>query len=414
MQAVTQLALPYLPIEDPSFATDPMPFVEDARRQHPWLAACSFGIVVHEYQAIKDLLYMDDKLRIATQAVVTTMGATGTPWGEFMLEMMIAKAGEEHVRLRRNVAAAFGPGAANSHRLLMQATVSRLLDEWAPKGAFDFAEFASNFPIRVMCGVIGASPDVVPRLRKSLEMQGLSYSMDPTLLPEMEKAFKILWAFVDELVVARKAERGRETHDLLDALIAGNAEGRLNDYELRNLLIFLFAAGYDTSKNMLTLIMHVMLQHPDLWQRCADDRKYCSKVVEETLRYHSVSNVPRTVAQEFVYRDVLFPAGTFLFFPLTLAGRDPTAFADPLVFNPDRVHTNRHMAFGRGNHLCLGMFLARAQLEEGVHLIAQRLTQPKLSGEVTWRAFPGVWGIRSLPIEFAPEKRAPAHQACQG
>lgn len=59
---------------------------------------------------------------------------------------------------------------------------------------------------------------------------------------------------------ARKAEQGRETHDLLDALIAANAEGRLNDYELRNLLIFLFAAGFDTSKNQLTFIMHVMLR----------------------------------------------------------------------------------------------------------------------------------------------------------
>lgn len=163
---------------------------------------------------------------------------------------------------------------------------------------------------------------------------------------------------------ARKAEQGRETHDLLDALIAANAEGRLNDYELRNLLIFLFAAGFDTSKNQLTFIMHVMLRHPELWQRCAEERDYCST--------------------------------------LTLAGRDPKVFPDPLVFNPDRVHTNRHMAFGRGNHLCLGMFLARAQIEEGVHLIAQRLTEPKLAGEVKWRPFPGVWGIRSLPIEFTP------------
>jgi cytochrome P450 len=407
MQSIADLVLPHLPIEDPRFACDPTPYLTDARRAHPWLASCSFGYVVHQYQAIKDLLYMDDKLRIATRAVVDTMDATDTAWGQFMLQMMIAKTGEEHVRLRRNVAPAFSPAAVKRHRELMRRTVSRLLDEWAPKGAFDFAEFASNFPIRVMCEVIGASPDLVPRLRKSLEMQGLSYSMDPALLPEMQQAFGILWAFVDELVIARNARGAGQTHDLLDAMIAGNAEGRLNDYELRNLLIFLFAAGYDTSKNMLTLIMHVMLQHPALWQRCAEDRKYCGAVVEETLRYHSVSNVPRTVATPFIYREVSFPAQTFLFFPLTLAGRDPSAFPDALVFNPDRVHTNRHMAFGRGNHLCLGMFLARAQLEEGVHLIAQRLTQPRLCGEVTWRAFPGVWGIRNLPIQFVPAQ-APA------
>lgn len=402
MQSITDLALSHLAIEDSRFAVDPMPYIEAARRQHPWLATCAFGYVVHEYQAIKDLLYMDDKLRIATQAVVQTMGATGTPWGHFMMEMMIAKTGEEHARLRRSVQGAFTPVACNRHRPLMQATVSRLLDEWTPKGAFDFAEFAANFPIRVMCGIIGASPEVVPRLRRSLEMQGLSYSMDPTLLPEMEQAFDILWAFADELIVARKAERGRETRDLLDALLTAGAEDRLSEYELRNLLVFLFAAGYDTSKNMLTLIMHVMLRSPEQWERCAEDLEYCRKIVEETLRYHSSANVPRTVVEQFIYRDVLFPKDTFLFFPLTLAGRDPGAFPDPLVFDPERIHTNRHMAFGRGRHICLGMYLARAQLEEGVHLIAQRLTKPRLAGEVTWRPFPGVWGIRSLPIEFDP------------
>ena len=402
MQPVTDLTLGHLAIEEPSFAADPMPRIEAARRQHPWLATCAFGYVVHEYQAIKDLLYMDGKLRIATQAVVQAMGAIETPWGHFMMQMMIAKTGDEHARLRRSVQGAFTPVAINRHRSLMRAMVARLLDEWAPKGKFDFAEFAANFPIRVMCGIIGASPEVVPRLRHSLEMQGLSYSMDPTLLPEMEKAFEVLWTFADELIVARIAERRRESRDLLDALIAASTEGRLNDYELRNLLVFLFAAGYDTSKNMLTLVMHVMLRYPEQWQRCAEDLEYCRKVVEETLRYHSSANVPRNVVEPFVYRDVLFPRDTFLFFPLTLAGRDPEAFPEPLQFDPERVHTNRHMAFGRGRHLCLGMYLARAQLEEGMHLIAQRLTKPRLAGNVTWRPFPGVWGIRSLPIEFEP------------
>ena len=60
------------------------------------------------------------------------------------------------------------------------------------------------------------------------------------------------------------------------------------------------------------------------------------------------------------------------------------------------------MAFGRGMHLCLGQFIARAQLEEGLHLIAQRLTQPRLTGTPGHRPFPGVWGFRGLPIEFTP------------
>ena len=102
------------------------------------------------------------------------------------------------------------------------------------------------------------------------------------------------------------------------------------------------------------------------------------------------------------YRDVTFPKDTMLFFPVSVAGRDSSAAANPDEFRPERQHDNRHMAFGRGMHLCLGQFIARAQLEEGLHLIAQRLTAPKLAGKIDHRPFTGVWGLRGLPIEFTP------------
>jgi cytochrome P450 len=402
MLSIADLDLTFLPIEDEAFAADPLPHIVEARKKHPWLAKCNFGYVVHSYQASKDLLSMDDKLRIATRAAVDAMSAIGTPWGDFMLEMMIAKTGEEHTRLRNSVAAAFTPRAINQHRERMRNVVSKLLDEWTPKTGLDFADFAANFPIRVMCGIIGGSPDVVPALRKSLEMQGQSYSMDAKLLPAMERAFTVLWAFVDELIAKRLAEGAPAHRDLLDELIEANAQGQLSDYELRNLLIFLFAAGYDTSKNMLTFIMYEMLRRPEQWARCAESVEYCTKVMEETFRYHSVSNLPRNVEEEFVYENVLFPKDTFLFFTLTLNGRDPAAITNADAFDPERVHINRHMAFGRGAHICLGQFLARAQIEEGLHLIAQRIKRPKSAGPVSWRTFIGVWGLRTLPITFEP------------
>ena len=70
-----------------------------------------------------------------------------------------------------------------------------------------------------------------------------------------------------------------------------------------------------------------------------------------------------------------------------------------------RKYADRHLAFGRGMHICLGQYLARANLEEGLHLIAQRITKPKLAGAVSWRPFPGAWGLQTLPIEFTPAPR---------
>jgi cytochrome P450 len=410
MQPASDLPLPHLRIQDPDFAIDPLPHIEAARREHPWLAKCDYGYLVHEYQAIKDLNVMDDRMRPSMDSITEIMGAKGTPWGDFMDNLMLAKSPPEHTRLRRSVVPSFTPRAINRFRPLMREVISRQLDEWAPQGAFDFAKFAANFPITVMFGLIGASADALPSIRKSLETQGLSVSLDKSLTPQLQDAFTVLWKFVDGLIIERQ-QQGSQQDDVLNALLISHAAGEMDAAELRNLLIFLFAAGYDTSKNMLTLIMHKMLEYPDYWERCASDRVFSDKVVEEVFRYNSVSNLYRTTTREMAYRDVVFPADTVLILALTLSGRDPKAFADASAFKPERKEINHHLAFGRGIHMCLGQHLARAQIQEGIQLVAQRLKNPRLAGEVTWRPFPGVWGVRSLPIEFTP---APAEPDSRG
>lgn len=406
MRPISALSLPQLPINTPEFAPDPAARFAEARRQHPWLARSDVGYVITEFAAAKDLLGQDDHLRIAVDEVVAYMGAGEARWGLWMKRLMIAQTGDVHRRLRDSLAPMFTPRAANTHRQLMRRVVSDLLDEWAPRKSIDFEEFASYFPVTVMCGIIGASPEVLPRLRSSLETLGLSYNMIPGFLPQLEEALSVMHEFVVQLVASRRAgERLHPEPDLLDALIAAIDAGTLSDEEVHDLLIFLFGAGYDTSKNVLTLLMQHLGARPEIYARCAEDRPYCTKVVEEGLRYTSPSNVPRRVWKDIGYRDVLIPEGTTLFFPVNILGRDPSAFPNPDVFDPDRTHDNRHMAFGRGAHLCLGQFIARAQLEEGLHLIAQRMTNPVTESPRGWRPFTGVWGIRGLPVTFDPAPR---------
>jgi cytochrome P450 len=408
MQPIVQLTLPQMAMEDPAFAEDPFSRFNAARRQHAWLAKNAFGYVVTEYAAIKDLLGMDDKLRVAHEGMIDLMNARGSQWGAFQLDSILGIGGERHKRIRDVLAPAFTPRAANEHRWLMRQVISRLLDEWAPRAEFDFEEFASHFPISVMFSLIGASSDALPMVRSSLETLGLSFSLIPDFLPQLEKAVGIMQEFVTGLVQSRRA--GRRLHeqpDLLDALIQAHDSGGLTTVEMDNLLIFLFVAGYDTSKNVMTLIMYELLTRPAIYERCAEDPAYCRKVIEEGLRFQNPATIPRLINEDLIYRDVLFPKDTMLFFPVSMAGRDPSAVAGADVFDPEREQNNRHMAFGRGMHICLGQFIARAQMEEGLHLIAQRITRPKLAGKPGHRPFMGVWGLRGLPITFTP---GPARQ----
>jgi cytochrome P450 len=72
------------------------------------------------------------------------------------------------------------------------------------------------------------------------------------------------------------------------------------------------------------------------------------------------------------------------------------------------------MAFGMGVHICLGQFIARAQIEEGLHLIAQRIRNPRRVGTSAWRPFFGVWGLKGLPIEFDPAPARALESVGQG
>jgi cytochrome P450 len=408
MQPITELSLPQLAMQDPRFADDPFSAFTAARRQHSWLAKNAFGYVITEYAAIKDLLGMDDKLRVAHEGMIDLMNARGSQWGAFQLDSILGIGGERHKRIRDVLAATFTPRAANEHRWLMRQVIARLLDEWAPRAAFDFEEFASHFPITVMFSLIGASADALPQVRTSLETLGLSFSLIPDFLPQLEKAVGIMQDFVADLVRGRRAgQRLHQQRDLLDALIEAHDCGGLTTVEMENLLIFLFVAGYDTSKNVLTLIMHALLTRPQIYERCAEDPAYCRKVIEEGLRFQNPATIPRLLNEDLVYREVLLPQDSMLFFPVSMAGRDPSAVARADEFDPDREQSNRHMAFGRGMHICLGQFIARAQMEEGLHLIAQRITRPTLAGVPGHRPFMGVWGLRGLPIAFTP---GPARQ----
>lgn len=402
-----QLDLCKLPWNTPEMAADPYPFIEAARRQHPWLAKTDEGHVVFGYQAIKDLLELDSahKLRPSFDGIIEMLGARDTPWGRFTAEQMLALGGEEHKRLRDTFAARFTPRYANQIRPLMREIMAQLLKEWLPRGEFDFAEFASYYPVSVMASMIGAPLAAIGGLRESLETLGRAFSLDPALVPALQKAILHIDGFCQALVEERRQNpRHDGPEDLLDMLIAAGSEGGIPERQLFDMLIFLFEAGYDTSKNVFTYMMYEMTRQPAIYERCAEDADYCRRAVEEFLRYYNPSHSFRFTNADLVYDGVLLPRDTLLFFALVQSGRDPSVFDRADVFDPDRSvdPSKRLLAFGLGKHMCLGQYIARAQLQEGLRMAAQHMKNPQVAGPVTWRPYPGLWGLETLPITFTP------------
>lgn len=402
MQNVADLDLYDLPIGKQFFADDPNPHMIAAREKHPWLAKSEFGIVITEYDAVSEIMLMDDKLKTPSEHIVEIMGAEGTNWARFERECLIARDAADHERIRSAANKAFLPRAVNTYRERIQKVISELLDEWAPKGRFDFEDFASRFPVAVMFGLLGIPRERIGDVKQWLEMLGQSYSLDRSIFPQINEFFERLWDFADGLVKARQAKGNPGEPDVLDALIEAEQAGTINRTEVLDMILFLFAGGYDTSKNQLGHIMNFMLELPEQWERCATDRDYCDDVMNEAFRHSGVSTSYRNVANETEYRGITFPAGTMLIFPVGIVCRYSGPFENPMEFIPGRANGKRFTVFGRGMHICLGQFLARLQIAEGLHLMAQRLKNPRRDGEIVWRLFPGVWGPKNLPIVFDP------------
>jgi cytochrome P450 len=408
MQLLSEMELPFLDVDAPEFHRDPFRFVDKVRGEHPWLARFSHGYVIHGYQAARDLAPRDEDLQLSFSQVVDFYQARATHWGEFMIDMLMTSPKAKHKRLRDSVAAGFTPRRANQIRPMIRQILGQQLDEWAPKGAFDFSDFAANYPVAVMCGLLGISSAPVRALRQQLDDHMSSLTFKPGIWDKVEAAYAEMEKLADSVLAERQRHDIAEEGSELDAMIAARRAGEMDDTELRFMLLTFLVAGYDTSKNMLAMTLHTLLDHPEMWARCAEDIGYCGKVIEEMLRYSAIATLYREVIREFDYDGIRFPKGITLTFAFPLTGRDPAAFPDPHRFDPERVSTNRHSAFGRGSHICIGQYIARALLEEGLHLIAQRLTKPRLTGEPVWRPFLGAWGFEKLPIAFDP---APARVA---
>jgi cytochrome P450 len=402
MQLAAEMNLPEIPVLLPDFDQDPQSYIDAARREHPWLAKCSLGYFVYGYHANRDMLAMDDNLRPAGDGVVEFYGAQNTPWARFMREMLIHSHGPDHDRIRANVADAFTPRSVNRFRSLMRQLMSDLLDEWVPKRSFDVSEFAANFPIKVMCALLGTSDEPVQKIRRALDTQVASMSLLPDLLPEILSGYDVLWNFAEGLIKEREAAGQRGDGRLLDSLMEAEKSGKISEVELRFLLMLLFPAGYDTTRNSIATTVCVLMDYPEYWERCAEDRTFVSKIMDEILRHSPVTAQFRIITRDFEYGDVRFPKDAMMIFTSLGAGRDPSVFENPLEIQPNRVSAHRHFAFGRGTHMCLGQHLVRTLMEESIHLITQRIKKPRLVGKVVRRPFLGISGIQTLPIAFEP------------
>lgn len=145
-------------------------------------------------------------------------------------------------------------------------------------------------------------------------------------------------------------------------------------------VIFLFAAGQETTARLLATALKYLAEHPELQQLLRDNRGLIPNFIDETLRIESpVKSDCRLAWRTTRVAGVEIPAGTTVMILNGAANRDPRRFECPAEFRIDRPNANEHIAFGRGAHACPGGPLARAEAKVSLERILDRMREIRLS-----------------------------------
>lgn len=299
----------------------------------------------------------------------------------------------DHTRLRRLVSGTFTARRVQALEPAVAAIVDDLLSRFS--GETDFiASFAFPLPVAVIGELLG-----VPAADRA-QFQGLVRdwtrileTIDPEVLAVADPAAAAIRAYLADLVAER---RTAPRDDLISALIAAEQEGdRLTEDELLTMAALLFAAGFETTTNLLGNGLVALLRHPDQIGALPADP---AAAVQELIRYDSpVQLLSRVVFEAVDLGGVAVEGGERIVAYLGAGNRDPEQFAEP-----DRLDLTRRgaapLSFGGGIHYCLGAPLARLEAQVAFPALFGRFPGLALAGEPERRDSLAIRGYTSLPV----------------
>lgn len=372
-----------------------------ARRTH-WLVRGPFGVIVSAYDDVVAVL-RDKRWHSVAGLVTQLAGIDDAESGSGRRQTILSVEGEVHTRLRRLVAPAFSPRAADRLRPAMRAVMNDLIDAVADAGRCDVVTaICEPYPIPIICELLGApASDWQLFSRWATDLLRVFNATVVEEFPLVLAASRELDAYSSALIEQR---RRSPADDLITALIAANEAGdRLSHDELLSMVNAVIVGGTDTTRNQLACAVAVLSEHPDQWRALGHHPELAGRAVEETMRYlGAVRATMRIASEDITYRDVVFPAGTLVSVILAAANRDDAVWDDPERFDITRPASRApQLSFGAGIHSCLGAWLARAELQEALPLLARRLPDLAVEGTITWKPdTTAIWGPEHLPVSF--------------
>lgn len=318
---------------------------------------------------------------------------------KFVQFSLLDSDGDVHFRLRRIVLNMFTGRYVERYRSMIQRYVDKLLSSLVEKQEIDFVEdLAAHVPGHIIGNVLGVPDEDCPQLRIWSENVVQFFDVDRTD-QHKQLAEQATTEFCEYLVELISKRRKQPKEDLVSTLIEAEKAGDINETELISTCMLILMAGHGSTIDVMGSGMNALLQNPDQLQRLRQQPDLISTAVQEMFRYESPLPFFHRHATEDV--EVLgkhYAKGSKFGLLYGSANRDPARFADADSFDISRT-PNRHIAFGRGAHLCLGNHLSRLDMEIVFLALLEKTKSIELATDtVEFKRSLSVRGPVSLPL----------------
>ena len=311
----------------------------------------------------------------------------------------------DHIKYRRILNPWFSPARMDEAEPLVRGICRRLVEETAPLGRTNFVdEFALRYPTEVFLAVIGIDLADADRFLVWVDDFFRGFGGDPNGQQAMAAALQgIRQYWVDALAERRDDPELREG-DIVSYLlnVKYDDERPLTDEERLDMLTVLVLAGLDTTRAQLGYMWRHLALHPEDRRRLIDEPEIIPYAVEEVLRYYTmIFGDGRKVTQDIEFHGAQLKKGDMVYGLVSAANRDPRVWerADEYVIDRKK---NNHFGFASGPHRCLGMHLARREMQVAVEEWLRVIPDFRLAtdGEIMERGGGAMTAPLDLPLEW--------------
>jgi cytochrome P450 len=336
--------------------------------------------------AALDDAYRDPELFASSPEPVDIVNGPPSPTNS-----MLSMAGEAHRRYRALVQPSFTPARARWWITnWIEETVSALIGNFAASGRAELnTDLCAAIPVLTITGSFGIPPAQALDMRAAMGRPGEVIAM---IAP----------------IVAARREEPRD--DLISVLVQAGLKDedgvthRLSDPEVNSFALLLLAAGSGTTWKQMGITIAALLRRPELLQAVREDRRLLKPAIEESLRWMPTDPMfSRYVTRDTDFHGVRLPEGAVLHLCLGAANRDPARWDRPDEFDVYRP-VRPSFGFGGGEHICMGMHVARAEITTAIGALLDRLPGLRLDPGAEPPRYIGMYerGVSEIPVLFDP------------